>query len=47
MASVGTLAGCEFMEAINPHAGSHKIITSWCWDGNPPCGTPLHNWPDA
>ena len=47
MASVGTLAGCEFMEAINPHAGSHKIITSWCWDRNPPCGILLHYWPDA
>lgn len=47
MASVGTLAGCEFMEAISPHAGSRKIIASWCWGGKSPCGTPLHNWPDA
>lgn len=47
MASVATLAASEFMEAINPHAGSHKIITSWCWAGNPPHGIPLHNWPDA
>lgn len=35
MASVGTLAGCEFMGAINPHAGSHKIIGSWCQGWNP------------
>lgn len=47
MASVDTLAGCEFMDAINPHAGSHKIITSWYWDGNSPCGIPLFNRPDA
>lgn len=40
MASVGTLAGCEFMGAINPHAGSHKILGSWCRDGIPPCGVP-------
>lgn len=26
MASVATLAGCEFMEAINPHTGSCNII---------------------
>lgn len=44
---MATLAACKFIDTINPHAGSHKIITSWYWNGKLPHSSTPHDWTAA